>query len=300
MSVKGWLYRGEVWTLVLRFDDMGQEASHPRDGVSIQVIGAGLPRTGTTSLALALQILFDGPVYDGGTQLWHGKPSDCTALISVLQKTPIRSASDKQYILNTLKQIFHGYVATTDTPSAQFVPELLELWPDAKVICTVRDSDAWSRSIDQIVRASSTRSWFLRLVLFPLPGLRHFTTYVYALQHGRWGELYVRPGDDITEYTRAWYDRHTEWLKSVVPREKLLFYDVRAGWQPLCEALGKEIPRDEGGKILEFPKLNDARSADDFAKQIVRKGLVAWAKIWGSVLAMGVGLYFGRLRWCWK
>lgn len=50
-------------------NEMGQEPSFPRVGDSIQVIGAGLPRTGTTSLALALHVLLDGPVYDGGTQL---------------------------------------------------------------------------------------------------------------------------------------------------------------------------------------------------------------------------------------
>ncbi|KAF2826493.1 hypothetical protein CC86DRAFT_417678 [Ophiobolus disseminans] len=277
---------------------MGQEPSHPRNGASIEVIGAGLPRTGTTSLALALHILLDGPVYDGGTQLWHGKPSDCTDLISVLQKTPIKSSSDKEYILKTLKKIFGGYMATTDTPSAQFVPELLELWPDAKVICTTRDPDTWAKSIDRIVRASSTHSWFLLLVLFPLPGLRHFTSYVHALRHGRWGELYVRPGDDITEYTRAWYDRHTEWLKSVVPREKLIFYDVRDGWEPLCEALGKEVPRDNMGQVLKFPKLNDARSADEFAKQIMRKGFVAWGEILGACMLVSGLLYLTRRSWC--
>lgn len=132
------------------------------------------------------------------------------------------------------------------------------------------------------------------IALFPLPGLRYFTAYVYALQHGRWGELYVRPGDDVTEYTRAWYDRHTAWLESVVPREQLMYYDVRDGWGPLCEALGKDIPRDKNGEVLEFPKLNDAQSADAFAKQIVRKGLMAWARIMTVCGVIGVSISVAR------
>lgn len=258
---------------LLEVSDMGQEYSKPRTGSMIQVIGAGLPRTGTTSLALALSILLDGPVYDGGTQLWHGKPSDCTDLISVLHKTPIKSAADKEFVLKTLEKILDGYVATTDTPGAQFVPELLELYPDAKVICTVRDKDAWGKSIAQIGRASSSRTWMLSLILLPLPGLRHFIAYVSALRHGRWGELYIRTGDS-NGYSAAIYDRHIEWLKGVVPEEDLFFYDVRDGWEPLCSALQVPVPKD-----LEFPKLNDAHSADEFAKAIVRKGLMAWAKI---------------------
>jgi hypothetical protein len=276
---------------------MGQKPSYARAGTSIQVIGAGLPRTGTTSLALALHILLDGPVYDGGTQLWYGKPSDCTDLINLLRRTPIKSSSDKAYVLGILGKILDGYVATTDTPSAQFVPELLELWPHAKVICTVRNPDEWKKSIDRIVAASSPRSWLLSAALLPLPGLRYFTTYVDALQRGRWGELYIRPGDHMIEYTRAWYDRHIEWLERVVPKEKLVFYDVRDGWAPLCEALGKVIPRDEKGMVLEFPKLNDAKSADDFARQIVMRGLIAWTMILGMCGLVVVGLCYQKRLW---
>jgi hypothetical protein len=270
---------------------MGQEASNPRTGSVIQVIGAGLPRTGTTSLALALSILLDGPVYDGGTQLWHGKPSDCADLISAFHKTPIKSAVDKEFVLKTLAKILNGYVATTDTPGAQFVPELLELYPDAKVICTVRDKDAWAKSIAQIGRAAASRTWLMSLILFPLPGLRHFIAYVSALRHGRWGELYVRAGD-INGYSAAIYDRHIEWLESVVPDDKLVFYDVRDGWEPLCRAL--HVPVPEG---LEFPKLNDAHRADEFAKAIVRKGLMAWAKICSvGMIIVGVGILVAGRR----
>jgi len=270
---------------------MGQEPSQPRAGSSIQVIGAGLPRTGTTSLALALSILLEGPVYDGGTQLWHGKPSDCTDLIRMLHKTPIKSASDRRFILSTLRSILDGYIATTDTPGAQFVPELLELWPDAKVICTIRDRTEWATSINPIGRASSSRSWMLSLVLLPLPGLRHFTTYVSALRHGRWGELYFRPGD-ANGYSAAIYERHIEWLKSVVPEEKLVFYDVRDGWEPLCKALAVRVPEDK-----PFPKLNDSKSADEFARAVVMKGLKAWVKIFGACAIIVVGLRAGWRAW---
>ncbi|KAF2025002.1 hypothetical protein EK21DRAFT_77511 [Setomelanomma holmii] len=140
---------------------MGQEPSFPCEGKQIKVFGAGLPRTGTTSLAFALSIRLDGPVYDGGTQLWHGKPSDCTDLINIFRKTPIKSPADKAFFLETLKKILDGYIAKTDKPGAQFVPELLELYPDALVICTVRGQEGWGHSIRQIERVSTTRSFLL-------------------------------------------------------------------------------------------------------------------------------------------
>ncbi|KAH7089973.1 NAD dependent epimerase/dehydratase [Paraphoma chrysanthemicola] len=265
---------------------MGQEPSLPRQGTQIKVIGAGLPRTGTTSLALALAILLDGPVYDGGMQLWHGKPGDCTDLIDVLRKTPIKSSADKASILKTLNKIMEGYIATTDTPGAQFVPELLELYPDAMVICTVRDPDEWAHSIRQIVRASVTRSFLLSLILLPLPGLRHFTSYTSALRNGRWGELYIRPGEGTSGASPlAWYERQIVWLKNVVPTKQLRFYDIRDGWEPLCKALDVPVPVG-----VEFPKLNDAKSADEFAKRVIRRGLLAWAAILGMCALVAIYL----------
>lgn len=56
----------------------------------------------------------------------------------------------------------------TDAPASGLVKELLELHPDAKVICTVRDPDAWVKSMDTVQNASTL--WFLGVVLLPLPG----------------------------------------------------------------------------------------------------------------------------------
>ncbi|KAH3976938.1 hypothetical protein HBI70_033950 [Parastagonospora nodorum] len=186
----------------------------------------------------------------------------------MLHKTPIKSASDRHFILRTLRNILDGYIATTDTPGAQFVPELLEIWPDAKVICTIRDRKEWATSINQIGRASGSRSWMLSLVLLPLPGLRYFSTYVSALQHGRWGELYFRPGD-ANGYSAA-----------------------VDGWEPLCGALAERVPDD-----IPFPKLNDSKSADQFARVVVMKGLKTWAKIVGAGAFTVVGLCVGWRAW---
>ncbi|KAH3915180.1 hypothetical protein HBI56_014510 [Parastagonospora nodorum] len=270
---------------------MGQEPSQPRAGSSIQVIGAGLPRTGTTSLALALSILLAGPLYDRGAQIWHGRPSDYSDLIKMLHKTPMKSASDRRFILRTLRHILDGCIATTDTPGAQFVPELLEIWPDTKVICTIRDRKEWATSINQIGRASGSRSWMLSLVLLLLPGLRYFTTYVSALQHGRWGELYFRPGD-ANGYSAAIYERHIELLKSVIPEEKHVFYDVRDGREPLCGASAVRLPDD-----IPFPKLNDSKSADQIARAVVMKILKAWAKFFGGGAFTVVSLCIGWRAW---
>ncbi|KAK7451552.1 hypothetical protein Landi51_04923 [Colletotrichum acutatum] len=136
---------------------MGQEASKPKPGTRLQVIGAGLPRTGTASLTKALEILLsdddsDGggsgaaagaPVHHGGTQLTRGPESEIRSWITCLSHTPIRTAADEKIVLDTLRNHFHdGFAAVVDVPGMLFTEELAALHPDALVICTVRDPEA--------------------------------------------------------------------------------------------------------------------------------------------------------------
>ncbi|KAK4627749.1 hypothetical protein CLAFUR0_04217 [Fulvia fulva] len=134
---------------------MGIEASKPKPGAKFQVIGAGLPRTGTASLAAALSILFDGPIYHGGTQVCKsGNTFHMRAWTDILSHTPFKTSKDEDYVKIKMKTVLDGDVGCADTPMAQFVPELMELYPGAKVICTVRDADAWAKSMDQTAQAS--------------------------------------------------------------------------------------------------------------------------------------------------
>lgn len=153
---------------------MGQQASIPRPGTQLQVIGAGLSRTGTASFSAALEILLDGPIYHGGTQTTLGPPLEIKSWNQILRTW---LAGDRATTLCLLRRRTTGYAAITDAPASQFVPELLALYPDCKVIVTVRDPEAWVKSMQQI--SSLAKLWFLGAVLLPLPGnviYQHSTT----------------------------------------------------------------------------------------------------------------------------
>lgn len=253
---------------------MGNEASVPRPGTRLKVIGAGYARTGTASLSEALSILLDGPVYHGGTQITRGSPSTVRAWIRLLNHYPPKAASDKDLILSTLDRELNGFVATTDAPAIYLVPELLELYPDAMVICTVRDVAAWERSIGAV--ASLSTLWFLRIVLFPLPTMRYFVDYINCLRRttvGLYGEQ--------EPLTRVTWDRHLARLQKVVPADRLLCCDVREGWEPLCRFLGKEVPK------VPFPRTNDGEAIERLSKEMIVKGLWRWM---GILVATGAAV----------
>lgn len=274
---------------------MGQRASLPTPGTSIQVIGAGLSRTGTTSFSQALEILLNGPVYHCGTQSTLGLTSHLQTWITILQhwlSDPANSKSTNTNndaisnanttpnpaILTLLSTQLDGYAAVTDAPGAQFTPELLTLYPHAIVICTTRDPTTWEASFAQII--SLMTSPLLPWVLLPLPGMVSYFRYL-ALVGAQWDKLYgeMHP-------TRQSYERHVAWLKRVVPGEKLVFFDVRDGWGPLCEALGKAVPVD-----VPFPHVNDVEAFGGLVREKIRRGLLRWAVILGVVgVLAAVGL----------
>lgn len=263
---------------------MGQQPSVPQPGTKFQVIGAGLPRTGTASFSEALRILLGGPVYHGGTQATLGPEREIRSWINLLSHFPPKSPTGKKLIHDILKERFDGYAATTDAPAAGLVQDLLEIYPDAIVICTIRDPDSWVKSMETVSNASTL--WFLRFVLFPLSGMRYFVDYINVLRH-QWFHLY----GETEPVTANSYHKHVEYLKSIVPPERLHFFDVKEGWGPLCKILRKEVPD------MEFPRINDGEAIDRLAKKMIMKGFIRWLVISATLGAALISyLYSNRER----
>ena len=122
----------------------------------------------------------------------------------------------------------------TDFPAACFGPELISAYPEAKVILTTRDPDAWVESV------RSTLNWrYNDKVLYWLSfvdwGYRMYAP-MYAMMWDRFFE------GDFDKNARKAFERHSAELRSLVPAGKLLEYDVREGWEPFCEFLEVDKP----------------------------------------------------------
>lgn len=85
---------------------------------------------------------------------------------------------------------------------------------------------------------------------------------------------------------RQVYERHIEYLKQSVPEEKLFFFGIHEGWEPLCRALNLPVPN------VKFPKVNDAAATDRFAKRHVQIGLLRWIYLLGAVIALVFGVLY--------
>jgi hypothetical protein len=194
--------------------------------MTLQVVGAGLPRTGTSSLGVALEHLLGGRSYS--MSVIPGHPFD---LGSGWNQALAGGAPDWDHL-------FDGYTAALDWPASMFWRELSQAYPHALVVLSVRDTaETWWHSCNE------TFLPFARLALAPdwtegrglLDLLERFTGT------GRW--------DDPSTMTAA-YERHNAGVRQSAPQSRLLEWQATEGWAPICRALGLPMPD------MPFPWVN--------------------------------------------
>lgn len=192
----------------------------------MKVIGAGVGRTGTYSLKLAINQVGLGP---------------CHHMEEVLHKMPLQVPLWSAALAGSpdWPGIYDGYRSAVDWPTACFFRELSRAYPEAKFVLTLRDPERWADS---------------------------FGATIYKLLAGRdqappdmhdWLEMASHviastgfpSGLDRDGLVRA-FVAHNDAVKAAIPASRLLVFEVRQGWEPLCDFLGVPVPGDA------FPRTN--------------------------------------------
>jgi hypothetical protein len=202
--------------------------------MSIKVIGAGLGRTGTLSLKAALEEL-------GFARCYH-----MTEVLAHMDDARVWDAAGRGEPVDWDK-LFAGYQATVDWPGCSFYRELLGQYPEAKVILTVRDPERWYDSADQTIYY--VRNAFPAWIAIVSPRMSVFRRMLDRIV---WDGTFQGRFEDRA-FAIDVFNRHNEQVRRDVPADRLLVYEVREGWEPLCTFLGVPVPE---GK--PFPHLNDA------------------------------------------
>lgn len=101
-----------------------------------------------------------------------------------------KRAGDKERTHKLLRELMAGFVGCTDMPAFDFVPELMDIYPDAKVVVTTRDPERWLESVRPI--ANNATLWWLPCAMWPVPGLRWFPAL--AVEFGRSAQAVIGDG----------------------------------------------------------------------------------------------------------
>lgn len=264
---------------------------HPDPSKSMLVIGAGNSRTGTMSLAYALSILLNGPSYHAGSSLWVDE-RHVKRWIALFQHTPMRSPADEAFVKDNLRWLHSGHVACMDAPSIWFIGELIDLYPSATVIATTRDIDDWWRSMEPLTHHYTLHG--IGFFFYLLPALRYWTTFMKASRR-RIAELYLKDGS--TRIGREWYNHHMEYVARTCEEKgkQLHLVSIKDGWEPLCKILKMDLPRDEKGDVLPFPRVNEGAAIEALYTMQIKRGLRAWAILFGTMAAV-----LGGAWWAWQ
>ena len=197
--------------------------------MTLKVIGAGFGRTGTLSLKLALEQLGFGPCYH---------------MVEVFKNPPAAQwwvdAADGR---PDWRKIFEAYNSTVDWPSCTYYAELADAYPDAKVILTERDPEAWFTSTQNTIFPNQSP-----------PDTDKPFDQMFRKVIGRLFDNRMREHDHVISA----FKRHNAEVRRRIAPARLLVYQVADGWDPLCRFLGVPVP------ATPMPKTN---STEEFGKR---------------------------------
>lgn len=216
--------------------------------MALQVVGAGFGRTGTLSLKNALEKLGFGACYHmmevfprpEHVAMWHrlafGHPMDWD-------------------------EVFRGFRATVDWPAARWWREIAAHYPDAKVLLSVRDPEDWYRSMSDTI---------YQPMKLPVPDGAPEIVRLQSemVRKAVLAETFDNRFDDKALAIQV-FKRHNQEVRDSIDSARLLEFDVREGWAPLCRFLEVPIPDEP------FPRLNDTATTQAMIRMMsesIRKG----------------------------
>jgi Sulfotransferase domain len=216
--------------------------------MALKVVGAGFGRTGTLSLKNALEKL-------GYTPCYH--------MMEVFPRPDHVAMWHRLAFSNSMDWdlMFRDFVATVDWPAARWWREIAAHFPDAKVLLSVRDEEGWYKSmIDTIYQPMKS----------PVPdGVPEMVRLQNEMaRKAILGDTFDNRFEDKANAIEV-FRRHNQEVRDTIEPARLLVFDVREGWAPLCRFLEVAVPEEP------FPRLNDTASTQAIIRRMresARKG----------------------------
>ena len=201
----------------------------------MQVIGAGYGRTGTMTLKAALEQLGAGPCFhmidlirsETRVELWEAAVA----------------GEDVDW-----HEVFEGWEATVDWPGCSFYQPLMEAFPDAKVLLTVRDPDAWYESCRRTIHAAQAaiRGGDLEGGSETPPSPAVMNVIAPLIWDGEFDGRF-----EDRSFALDVFNAHNQEVRDTVPADRLVVHEITDGWEPLARMLDVAVPD------APFPHLND-------------------------------------------
>ena len=270
-----------AWAMMLNPDlNIDRRKCHRK--VPMEVLSLGFSRTGTLSMQEALSILGYPNPYHYSSIFANCKDADMwTEALNAKYKGEGHFDWRQGF-----DQLLGHCGAVTDTPCVCFWQELLEAYPDAKVVLVERDMEKWHSSCEVLLEG----------VLNPIARyVLRFTDPFWFGRISNCGALWIEGFFGTTNLAqakknaRAAYRAHYANIRETVPKERLLEYQLAQGWDPICKFLGKDIPK------VPFPHRNEAATLQLSFGDLLAKALKN--SLFNIAIVLGAGACIGTVAW---
>ncbi|KAF7187228.1 hypothetical protein HII31_11483 [Pseudocercospora fuligena] len=253
--------------------------------VPMRVFAFGLPRTGTESTTTALRMLGIHEFYHGWQSLLNN-PRDNEMWNEAIEAK--YEGKGQKYGREEWDKLLGHCQGVSDLPAILFAKDLIEAYPEARVILTYRKFEPWYESMSSTFAPILTHP--IARGLIPITNFfRLYTRWTRPVWIKAWT---IFSKGDFARYGRQVHEDHYSQIRAMVPKDRLLEYNVKDGWDPLVKFLGAEHPG------VDFPNINDKEAFQTRCK-------AAMLKLSLRSIAEKIVLYFivapicGIIFWQW-
>jgi hypothetical protein len=186
-------------------------------------------------------------------------------------------------------ELYRGFRSTVDWPGCFYWKELVDHYPDAKIILGVRDPEKWADSMDQTMWRwpLRRRNWFSRwnYAIFSVlnPTSLAVPRMLDPILDKTFDYRSFNQPDD-REYAIKAFIKHSEDVKAYVPADRLLVYEISQGWEPLCEFLGVPVPQ------TPMPRMHESEVFKADIARRTRKSVFQVATVITLIVAVVLGI----------
>ncbi|CAG9953277.1 unnamed protein product [Clonostachys rosea f. rosea IK726] len=254
----------------------------------MEVICIGMPRTGTESLQHALLTLGYDHTYHGW-DINFESPNYAQQWVRLCQKKWYApEGGDVQLTAEDFDKVMGHAVAVADAPASVFAAELIQAYPEAKIILNHRkDIDAWHKSLMGTLARGPTLWTFWILACLDKECFWNWQCYLGYMWPGLFRAIDGKVETGMLRNAKWVYRAHYAMVRGMVPKDRLLEWSVDDGWEPLCEFLGKPVPKEP------FPHTNTAAGFAGQEKKLAMRYVMGAAKNLAIILgtiSVGAGV----------
>ena len=202
-------------------------------------------------------------------------------------------------------QIYHNFGAVMEFPAVVFAPQLISMYPEAKVVLVERDVDSWYKSLNEAVINASYNP-FIRFM--SKIDKWNIGPMAYTFDKMFWAWMKADSAESMRKSShdgalscsdnlagagaKEHFEKHNKMIREITPQERLLVFHPSQGWEPLCRHLNKPIPDQP------FPHVNETAWLNEKISILAKRRLWLITK---GFLQIAAPVLLGVLGWyLWK